>query len=105
MIVFFLHNSKALLPLFVQIAQMGLIWPRWGLILPRIPRATPVLYSGVANPLKVPFWGYVRTRNTPSPTQKHPFSWPDFESWQNELLSEQNGPHLGKMFEKSAKRF
>ena len=39
-------------PLLVQIAQMGLILTRWGLILPRIPpstRATPVLYSAVTN--------------------------------------------------------
>ena len=31
---------------------------------------------------------------------KTPLSWPDFESEQTELLSGQNGPHLGKMFEK-----
>ena len=86
-------------PLFVQIAQMDLILPRWGLILPRIPPPTPVLYSAVTNP----FLGYVRTRTHPTP--KHPFSWPDFESRQNELLSGQNGPHLGKMFEKWAKLF
>ena len=34
-------------PLFIQIAQMCLILPRWGLILPRIPPPTPVLYSAV----------------------------------------------------------
>ena len=88
-------------PLFVQIAQMGLILPRWGLILPRKPPPTPVLYSVVTKPCR----GYVRTRNTASPTPKHPFSWPDFESGQNELLSGQNRPHLGKMFEKWAKLF
>ena len=54
-------------PLFVQIAQMGLILPRWGLILPRIPSPTPVLYSALTNT----FWGYVH--NTPDPTPKHPF--------------------------------
>ena len=31
------------------------------------------------------------------------FSWPELESGQNELLSGQNGPQLGKMFEKWAK--
>ena len=36
MIEFFLPNSRALYPLLVQIAQMDLILPRWGLILPRI---------------------------------------------------------------------
>ena len=88
-------------PLFIQIAQMVLILPRWGLILPRIPPPTPVLYSAVTHSFQL----YVLTRNTPNPTPKHPFSWPDFESGQNELLSGQNGPHLGKMFEKWAKRF
>ena len=88
-------------PRFVQIAQMGVILPRLGLILPRIPPATPVLYSAVTNP----FRGYVHTQNTPSPTPKYPFSWPDFESGQNELLCGQNGPHLGKMFEMWAKLF
>ena len=43
--------------------------------------------------------------NTPSPAPKHPFSWPDFESGQNELLSGQIGPYLGKMFEKWTKLF
>ena len=88
-------------PLFIQIAQMGLILPRWGLILPRIPPPTPVLYSAVTKS----FQGYVQTRNSPNPPQKQPFSWPDFESGHNELLSGQNGPHLGKRFEKWAKFF
>ena len=45
---------------------MGLILPRWGLILPRIPSPTPV-YSALTNT----FWGYVH--NTPYLTPKHPF--------------------------------
>ena len=36
-------------PFFVQIAQMDLILPRWGFILPRIPPPTPVLYSAITN--------------------------------------------------------
>ena len=88
-------------PLIIQIAQMGLILHRWGIILPRIPPPTSVLYSALTNP----FWGYVWTQNTHSPTQKHPFSWPDFESGQNELLSGQNGPQLGKMFQLIYKEF
>ena len=40
---------------------MGLVLPRCGLNLPRIPPATPVLYSAVTNP----FRRYVRTQNTP----------------------------------------
>ena len=49
--------------------------------------------------------GYVNTPNTPKPTQKHPFSWPELESRQNELQSRQFGPQLGKMFYKWAKLF
>ena len=88
-------------PLFVQIAEMGLILPRWGLSLPRTPPPTPVLYSAVTNP----FWGYIRTQNTTKPTPKHPFSWPKLESGQSKLQPGQNGPQLGKMFEKWAKPF
>ena len=31
------------------------------------------------------------------PSPKHPFSWPELESGQNKLHSEQNGPQQGKM--------
>ena len=55
-------------PMLVQIAQLGLILPRWGLILPSvlysaftIPK-TSVFYSAVTNP----FRGYVCTQNTPN---------------------------------------
>ena len=34
-----------------------------------------------------------------------PLSWPEVESGQNELLSEQNGPQMGKMFKSWAKLF
>ena len=98
MIEFFCPVLEHFCPLLVHIAQMGLILPRWGLVLPRIPLPTPVLYSAVTNS----FLGYVRTRNTPKPTPKHLFSWPEVESGQNKLLSGQNGSHLGKMFEKWA---
>ena len=66
MIEFFPPNSRAPLPLSAQIAQMGFILLRWGLILPRKPPRTPVLYSAVTNP----FRGYVRTQNTPNPNPK-----------------------------------
>ena len=52
-----------------------------------------------------PLLGYVCTQDTPNPTPKHHFSWPELESGQNQLSSEQNRPQLGKMFEKWAKRF
>ena len=67
------------------------------------PNAIPaaVLYSAVTHP----FLGYVRTQNTQKPTPKHPFSWPELESGQNEQQSGQFGPQLGKMFEKWAKLF
>ena len=98
-IEFFPQILEHFCPLFVQIAQIGLILPRWGLILPRSPPPAPVLYSAVTHP----FRGYVRTQNTPKPTPKHPFSWPEFESGQNEQPSGQFGPQLGKMFKKWAK--
>ena len=37
MIKFVLPNSRDFCPIFVQIAQMGIILPRWVLILPRKP--------------------------------------------------------------------
>ena len=76
----FFPNSCALLPLFVQIAQMGLILPKWGLILPRIPPPTTVLYSAVTHLI-------LRARNSPKSTPKHPFSFPELESGQNEVPS------------------
>ena len=73
-------SKLGLLSRFWHIAQMGLILPRWGLILPRIPPPTPVPYSTVTHP----FQGYVHTQNTPNPTPEHSFSWPELESGQNE---------------------
>ena len=88
-------------PLFMHIAQMGSHLPRWGLILLRIKPLTPVLYSAVNHF----FLGYVHAQNTPNPTPKQPFSWPELESGQNELPSVQPRPQLGKMFEKWTKLF
>ena len=93
MIEFFLPNSRPLLPTFCTNCPDGSYFAQMGSHLPRKPPPIPVLYSAVTKP----FLGYVRTRNTPSPAPKHPFSWPDFESGQNELLSGQNGPHLGNV--------
>ena len=77
------------------LATWGLTLPRQGLILPRIPPPTPILYSAVTHP----FRGYARTQNTPNPTPKHPFSWAELQNGQNEPQSGQPGPHLGNMFE------
>ena len=93
MIEFFPPSLEHFGPLFVQIAQMGLILPQNTTI--------PVLYSAVTQPC----WGYVRTQNIPKPTPKHPFSWPELESGQNELPSGQPGPQLGKLIEKWTKNF
>ena len=82
---------------------MGLILPRWGSILPRIPPPTPVFDSAVTQP----FLGYVHTQNsdTPNPALKHSFSLPELEvgkmnyslgnldptgNWTQCLKSEQN---------------
>ena len=69
--------------------------------LPRIPPQTPILYSAITKP----FGGHVRTQKNPNPAPKHPLFWLEVESVQNELQSGQNGPQLGKMFEKWAKLF
>ena len=65
----------------------------------------PLFFTQPAHNAARPFWGYRRTQNTPKPTPKHPSSWPDFESGQNEVQSAQLGPQLGTMFEKWAKLF
>ena len=44
------------------------------------------------------------TQNIPNLTPKHPFSWPELESGQNELPSGQTGPNLGKYL-KSGQNF
>ena len=56
-------------PLFVQNAQMGLILPRWGLILSRIPPQTPALYCAVTHS----FQGHVRAQTHPTPPQNTHF--------------------------------
>ena len=65
-------NSRALLihlPRWISFCPDGSHLPRWGLILPRIPPPTPVLWSAVTKPL----WWYVHTQITPKPTWTHPF--------------------------------
>ena len=86
---------------------MGLILPIWGLILPRIPPPTPVLYSTVTNLYR----GCVRTQNTPNPAPKHPVSRPPPPPPLNLKLGKMNyslgkmRPQLGNMFEKWTKIF
>ena len=79
---------------------MGLVLLRWVSFCPEYHPQPLILVSS-----HTPFLGYVRTQNTHNPTPKHPFSWPELESGQNELLSGQPGPQLGKMFEKWTKLF
>ena len=43
-----------------------------------------------------PFWGYVYTQKKLNPAPKHPFSWPELESGQNELPSGQNETPTGQ---------
>ena len=71
MIEFFPPNARALLPTFRTNCQMpvGLILPRWGLILPRIPPQTPILYSAVTHP----FRRLCVHKTPPSPPQNTPF--------------------------------
>ena len=111
MIDFFSPNSKALLPKFCtncpdgsHFAQMahetrGLILPRWGLSLPRMPPPTPVLYSAFT----LPFWGYIRTQNTPNPTPNTPF--PLKVGKMNLIPSRQNETPTGQYVWKVDKTF
>ena len=87
----------------MQITETGFILPRWGLVLPRIPPPSTVLYSAVTHT----FLGYIRTQNTPHPTPTHPFSWPELKSGQNERLSGQVGPNwaLWAKYLKSGQNF
>ena len=87
-------------PIFVQIARMSLILPRWGLILPRMP-PHPLFFTQQSH---APV-GICTNTNTPNPTQKHSISWPELESGQNELQSGQNETHLGNLYKKWAKLF
>ena len=62
-------------PMLVQIAQLGLILPRWGLILPRTPPPTSVLHSAVTIPKTSVFYTAVTNpiwQNTPSAQPKTP---------------------------------
>ena len=71
---------------------MGLIFSQMGSHFAQNSIPAPVLYSAVTNL----FQGYVLTHNTPKPTPKQTFSWPELESGQNELLSVQFGPQVGQ---------
>ena len=99
MIEFFPPILENFCPLFILIAQMGLISPRWGLILPRIPPPTPVLYLAVTHP----FWRYVPSQNTINPPKNSPFPVLNLKvgkmnynmgnlhpNWAKRLKSEQN---------------
>ena len=92
MILFYFSILEHFVPTFRTHCKMGLILPRWGIILPRIPPPTPVLYSAVTHLLQ----GQLRIRNTPNSIQKHPFWWPELESGQNERLFGQPGPNWAK---------
>ena len=69
MIEFFFTILEHVCPLFVQIAQMSLILPRRGLILPRKPPATPVLYSASKPLLGICTY----TKHPKTPPQNTPF--------------------------------
>ena len=105
MIEFFPPNSRHFCPLFVQIAQMGLIFAQMGSHFAQIHseyHPKPLFFTQHSH---IPFRDTLLKQNTPKPTPKHPFSWPELEIGQNELLSGQFRPKLGKMFEKWAKLF
>ena len=101
MIEFFLPNSRAILPTFQTNCPHRSHFSQMGSDFAQNTTSKPCSCSVVTNS----FLGYVPTQNTPKPTPKHLFSLPDFESGKNDLLSGQNGPHLGEMCEKWAKLF
>ena len=68
---FFFPILENFCPLFILIAQMRLILPRWGLILPRIPPPTPIPSSSVT-PLFASGDVYIH-KLPPHHTPKHPF--------------------------------
>ena len=74
---------------------MGLILPRWGLILSEynfLPdyHLQPLFFTQPSHTL-LGICTY-----TKKPTQKQPFSWPELASGQNELQSGQFGPNWAK---------
>ena len=86
-------------PCLVQIAQIGLNLPTWGLILPRIPPPTLILYSAITHPLL----GYVHTQNIHYQTPKHPFflAWTLGKldpNWAKYLKCGQSFPRSGQFF-------
>ena len=91
MIEFFFRILEHFCPLFVHIAQMGLILPRWGLIL--IPPPTPLLYSAVTGP----FLDMCIHKKNRTPPQTTPF--PGL-NWNVGKMNYQMRPKLGNKFEK-----
>ena len=104
MIEFVFLNYRVFYPTFRINCPEGSHLPRWGLILPRKPAPTPVLYSAVTNPFRAQIRGYVRTQDTPNPTPRHPFSWPDFESGQMNCCLGKMDPNWAKCL-KSGQKF
>ena len=76
MIEFFLPNSRALLPTFRTNCPDGSHFAQMGSNFAQNTTTNPCSLLSVT----IAFRWYAQTRNTPSPTPKHPFSWPDFES-------------------------
>ena len=99
MIDFFLPNSRALLPTFSTNCPDGSQFAQMGLSLPRMPPPTPVLYSAFT----LPFWGYIRTQNTPNPTPNTPF--PLKVGKMNLIPSRQNETPTGQYVWKVDKTF
>ena len=83
-------------------AHFSYKFPRWVSFCSNGVSFCPEYHS---QPLFHPFRGFVWTKNTPNPTPKHPFSWPELKSGRNELLSGQPGPQLGNMFKKQTRLF
>ena len=102
MIDFVLPNSRARLPTFRTNCPDRSHFAQMGSYLAQNTTTNPCsLLPAVTNP----FRGHVHTQNTPKPTPKHPFSWPELEGGENVQQSGQNGPQLGKINLKSGQKF
>ena len=94
----FSPNSRALLPTFHTNCPDGSHFAQMGSHFAQDTTTNPCsLLSRHTRLSRICTW-----TNTPKPTPKQPFSWPELESGQNKLQSGHFGPQLGKMFEKWA---
>ena len=95
----FLPNSRAFLPTFRTNCPCGSHFAQIGSHFAQKTTPNPCSLLNRHPPLSG-IYTCTKLPQLSKPTPKHPFSWLELESGQNELQSGQFGPQLGKMFEK-----